>query len=32
MGAEFINNSINYILDKIIYPTYEYTTYLFTEC
>ena len=32
MVIEFVNNSINYILDKIVYPAYEYTTALFIEC
>ncbi len=30
--TERINNSINYILDNIIYPIYDYTTSLFTKC
>ena len=30
--TEFINNSINYVLDRIVYPIYDYTTSLFTEC
>ena len=29
---EKINNSINYILDRIIYPTYEYAMSLLKEC
>lgn len=29
---EDINNGINYILDRIIYPIYNYTTNLFNEC
>ena len=29
---EEINNGINYILDKIIYPIYDYTANLFIEC
>ena len=27
---EYINHSINYVLDKIIYPVYDYTTSIFT--
>jgi hypothetical protein len=30
--TERINNSINYVLDRIIYPIYDYTTSLFVEC
>ena len=30
--TEYINNSINYVLDRIIYPIYDYTTSLFTAC
>lgn len=30
--TERINNSINYVLDNIIYPIYDYTTSLFTKC
>ncbi len=29
---EEINNGINYILDNIIYPIYDYTTGLFRGC
>ena len=29
---EQINNSINYVLDKIIYPIWDYTVSLFNEC
>jgi len=29
---EKINNGINYILDNIIYPIYDYTTSLFKGC
>ncbi len=29
---EYINNSINYVLDNIIYPVYEYTTNLLNPC
>ena len=30
--TEYINNSINYVLDRIIYPIYDYTASLFSEC
>lgn len=29
---ETINYSINYVLDNVIYPIYNYTSSLFTEC
>ena len=29
---EEINNRINYMLDKIIYPMYDYTINLFNGC